>query len=148
MRFKLGILVSFLSLLIAGCDGRKMFADTKSEVISTEPDVSKAEVSQTSRTDEKPSKQPAESNVSGLADYDPPPVLSEASPAQSGEQSLCWQDYCPCEPGQDGQGAEASLCRNLKGGVHVDDDIMAAAAMMRDARRELREFNETEGTFE
>lgn len=62
-------------------------------------------------------------------------------------QSLCWQDYCPCEPGQDGQGAEASLCRNLKGGVPVDDNIMAAAAMARDARRQIREFQQQNPDF-
>jgi hypothetical protein len=55
-------------------------------------------------------------------------------------RSLCWQDYCPCEPGQDGQGMEATLCRNLKAGVPVDDDIMAVAAGMRDARQQIRDF--------
>ena len=62
-------------------------------------------------------------------------------------QSLCGQDYCPCESGQDGQGAEASLCRNLKGGVPVDDNIMAAAAMARDARRQIREFQQQNPDF-
>lgn len=70
---------------------------------------------------------------------------STSSPAdRDGERvaarSLCWQDYCPCEPGQDGQGMEATLCRNLKAGVPVDDDIMAVAAGMRDARQQIRDF--------
>lgn len=60
---------------------------------------------------------------------------------------LCWQDYCPCEPGQDGQGLEASLCRNLKAGIHVDDKIMATAAMSRDARRQLRDFKQQNPDF-
>lgn len=62
-------------------------------------------------------------------------------------QKLCWQDYCPCEPGQDGQGLEASLCRNLKAGIPVDDQIMATAAMSRDARRQLREFKQQNKDF-
>lgn len=62
-------------------------------------------------------------------------------------RKLCWQDYCPCEPGQDGQGMEASLCRNLKDGVGVDDDVMAAASVARDARRKLRDFNQQNPSF-
>lgn len=67
-------------------------------------------------------------------------VAAGYDPELTEPQSLCWQDYCPCEPGQDGQGAEATLCRNLKAGIPVDDKIMAAAAGMRDARQQIRDF--------
>lgn len=85
--------------------------------------------------DREAAKAEPQKRVSALHGDD---LVANASP----ERSLCWQDYCPCEPGQDGEGMEESLCRNLKAGIHVDGDVMAAAAMARDARRQIREFNQ------
>jgi len=54
----------------------------------------------------------------------------------------CWQDYCPCDRSDpDYGGMDATLCRNLRGGVDVDDQLFAAAAASRDARRQIREFD-------
>lgn len=60
---------------------------------------------------------------------------SEARPP-----SMCFVDYCPCEPDIDNNGIEEGLCRSLRGGVAVEDQLMSGAAMMRDARRQMREF--------
>ena len=48
---------------------------------------------------------------------------------------------------QDNGATERGLCRSLKGGVPVGNDLMSAAAMMRDARRELREFEAGQRSF-
>lgn len=62
--------------------------------------------------------------------------------------SECWADYCPCDQSDPDYGfADVSICRNLKMGVAVDDDIMAGAAMSRDARRSIREHKEQYGEF-
>ncbi len=52
---------------------------------------------------------------------------------------LCWQDYCPCEPPQGGP--DAGICRAFKAGVHVDEGLLAGAAMMRDGRRQMESGN-------
>jgi hypothetical protein len=75
------------------------------------------------------------------------PADRDSDRERGAARSLCWQDYCPCQPGQDGQGMEATLCRNLKAGVPVDDDIMAVAAGMRDARQQIRDFERDNPSF-
>ena len=90
---------------------------------------------QSAQKPSKAAKAEPETEVAGEYDGDNAVDLAASS-------NLCWQDYCPCEPGQDGEGMEASLCRNLKAGIHVDDEVMAAAAMARDARRQIRDFNQ------
>ena len=67
-------------------------------------------------------------------------LTEENTPAHVGKEvvSMCWQDYCPCDPPQGG--ADKGLCRQLRAGMHVDPEIMAAAAMSRDAREELARF--------
>jgi len=50
----------------------------------------------------------------------------------------CWQDYCPCEPPQGGP--DMGICRQLRAGIRVDPEILAAAAMMRDARKQMDDF--------
>lgn len=64
----------------------------------------------------------------------------ENTPKHIGREvvSMCWQDYCPCDPPQGG--ADKGLCRQLKAGMKVDDEIMAAAAMSRDAREQLDQW--------
>lgn len=52
----------------------------------------------------------------------------------------CWHDYCPCDTSDpDYGGADVSICRNLKGGVPVEDAVLAAGAAFRDGRRQMRE---------
>lgn len=59
---------------------------------------------------------------------------------------LCWQDYCPCEAPQGGP--DQGICRQLRAGMTVSPDIMAAAAMMRDARKQMQDFEAEHGSFE
>jgi hypothetical protein len=64
---------------------------------------------------------------------------AKASPVKS--RGKCWADYCPCDKSDpDYGGADVTICRNLKMGVPVDADMMSAAAGLRDARRQIREF--------
>lgn len=61
---------------------------------------------------------------------------------QKAARERCWQDYCPCDTSDpDYGGADVTICRNLRGGVEVDDQIMSSGAAMRDSRRSLREFD-------
>ena len=78
--------------------------------------------------------------------------VSEESPAapddatvERAEVELCWQDYCPCDPPQGGP--DAGLCRMLIAGMHVDQEILAAGAMARDARQQLEEFEAEYGRY-
>lgn len=65
-------------------------------------------------------------------------TLSEA-------EGYCWQDYCPCtETGP----TDRVICRNLKGGLPVDDLMMSAGAAQRDARRELDRWNRKNPGYE
>lgn len=57
--------------------------------------------------------------------------------------AMCWQDYCPCEPPQGGP--DQGICRQLRAGMHVEDQMMAAAAMMRDARKQMADFEAEHG---
>ena len=60
----------------------------------------------------------------------------------------CWQGYCPCDTTDpDYGGADVVVCRNLRGGIPVDAQIFSGAAGLRDARRQLREFNEKKSPF-
>jgi hypothetical protein len=64
------------------------------------------------------------------------PVVDEPSPPV---QSQCWQDYCPCDPVE--TVTDKWICRNLRGGVDVSDDVMSMGAMQRDSARSLRQWN-------
>lgn len=55
----------------------------------------------------------------------------------SGSSKMCWMDYCPC---QETNGISRILCRNLKGGIPVSNEMMAAGAAQRDAQRELDDW--------
>ena len=77
-----------------------------------------------------------------------PSHVAEAADDAQEAVSECWADYCPCDQSDPDYGyADVSICRNLKMGVTVDDDIMAGAAMSRDARRSIREHKEQYGEF-
>ena len=58
---------------------------------------------------------------------------------------LCWQDYCPCEPPQGGP--DEGICRHLRAGMQLDAETLSAAAMMRDGREQLREWEEKNGSL-
>jgi hypothetical protein len=58
---------------------------------------------------------------------------------------LCWQDYCPCEQPQGGP--DEFLCRRLRAGLPVDDEQMSIGAGMRDARRQIRDFEATNPAY-
>ena len=60
-------------------------------------------------------------------------------------QNLCWQDYRPCDPPQGGP--DAGFCRQLLAGIYVDEELLAAGAMMRDARQQLGDFEAEHGPF-
>lgn len=68
-----------------------------------------------------------------------PAAKVAAEPAPSADD-LCFEDYCPCEPDPDNSGTEKLLCRNLRNNIPVEPGVLSAAAGMRDARKELREF--------
>jgi hypothetical protein len=53
---------------------------------------------------------------------------------------LCWQDYCPCDPIE--TTTDKWICRNLRGGVAVPDDVMSLGAMQRDSERSIRQYNQ------
>ena len=63
--------------------------------------------------------------------------LTEEATADT-PQSLCWQDYCPCDPPQGGM--DEMLCRRLRAGLPVDDEMMSAGAGFRDAREQMDEL--------
>lgn len=63
----------------------------------------------------------------------PAPVEIAAEPLER-----CWQGYCPCE--EDGD-IDRMLCRNMRGGVDVSDDMMASGAAMRDGRKALDDWD-------
>ena len=101
--------------------------------------------------------EPANVEMPSVEDVEASLTLSEDPPADEGStqseagtdlSSECFGDYCPCDTGDpDYGGADVPLCRSLEQGVPVDDQMMAAAAGLRDARRQLREFEEQEGEF-
>ncbi len=59
---------------------------------------------------------------------------------------LCWQDYCPCESPQGGP--DQMLCRQLRAGILVDDELLSIGAGMRDARQQLEDFEAEHGSFD
>lgn len=69
-----------------------------------------------------------------------PPAPKAAEEKATDPNDLCFEDYCPCEPDPDNGSTETMLCRNLRNNIPVDNSVLSAAAGMRDARRELREF--------
>ncbi len=75
-----------------------------------------------------------------------PPAPVKPPPAAAAEPpDLCWQDYCPCDPPQGGP--DKGLCRQLRAGLPVDDEVMSIGAMARDARQQLDEFEAEYGKF-
>ena len=66
------------------------------------------------------------------------PTTADAASKSAKKNKLCWQDYCPCVPPQGG--ADAGLCRMLRAGLYVDPQLLAGAAMQRDARKQMEEF--------
>lgn len=138
MRVRRYIGVIVISTMIAACNpspqaSQPSQADIDNAVANAQEALAELEATKQELAAAKKQVQQPKKSYTQDRSAEPDPELAEP-------QSLCWQDYCPCEPGQDGQGAEATLCRNLKAGIPVDDKIMAAAAGMRDARQQLRDF--------
>lgn len=52
---------------------------------------------------------------------------------------MCYKDYCPCDPPQGGP--DTVLCDQLEEGRPVQVDMMIAGRGMREARRQLEEFD-------
>lgn len=95
---------------------------------------------------EQANQAPVEKTV--RTDVDEPEAgLSNAKGEEVGEER-CWMDYCPCERGPDFGGADGMICNRLKAGLPVDDELMSGASGMRDARRQLREFEGKNGSFD
>ena len=76
-------------------------------------------------------------------------ALSEPDPegiADEAPADMCWADYCPCDTSDPDYGfADIPICRNLKMGVHVDDQMFSVGAASRDARKAIREHKEQYG---
>jgi len=69
-------------------------------------------------------------------------------PEGSPQSDQCWADYCPCDTSDpDYGGADVTVCRYLRTGVHIDDELIAGAAGLRDARRQLRKHEEQYGAY-
>ena len=56
---------------------------------------------------------------------------------------MCYKDYCPCEPPQDGM--DSLLCDQLEERREVSIDMMIAGRGMREARRQMDEINMSQG---
>lgn len=104
-------------------------AELKAKVASAEARASAAEAK------EKALKaSSAEPDPEGIAD----------EPAQD----MCWADYCPCDQSDPDYGyADIPICRNLRMGVSVDDQMFSVGAASRDARKAIREHKEQYGDF-
>jgi hypothetical protein len=50
----------------------------------------------------------------------------------------CWQDYCPCD--ETGT-IDRTLCRDLRAGLSVPEDMFASGANLRDLRNSMRRYN-------
>lgn len=81
---------------------------------------------------------PAATPPADVADTEPMDGFTGEAAADP-PQSLCWQDYCPCEPPQGGM--DEMLCRRLRAGLPVDDEMMSAGAGFRDAREQMDELD-------
>lgn len=58
----------------------------------------------------------------------------------------CSGSYCPCDTSDpDYGGADVPVCNLLSAGGNVDQTTMTNAANLRDARRQIREFNQQNG---
>lgn len=87
-----------------------------------------------------PKLQPS-AETSGNVDFTDPETEGR-SRSNVAMQDQCWADYCPCDTSDpDYGGADVPLCRSLKMGVAVSDEMVAAAAGLRDARKQIREFD-------
>lgn len=82
--------------------------------------------------------------VAALTAPQPRPAPAEPEP-EADPVELCWQDYCPCDPPQGGM--DQMLCRRLRAGLPVDDEMMSAGAGFRDARQQMEEFEGEYGEY-
>lgn len=78
----------------------------------------------------------------------PRPELAEREPKAADPASLCWMDYCPCDTSDpDYGGSDPILCRRVRAGLPVSDELFSIGAGGRDARKQLREWKRDNGGF-
>ncbi len=130
---KVRVFVAVLSLCaLSACEPERLPPD---------PNVVEAPVDEPLDLPSEP-EEPAKATVAHSA------VAADEPIAPEPVEPRCWADYCPCDKSDPDYGyADITVCRNLEMGVEVDDQIMAAAAAMRDARRSLREHRDEYGDF-
>lgn len=106
--------------------------------------------------DDKPTA--AETQESSLKSNTPSPSLETGKttnnrklaaesfdPERGRSNERCWDDYCPCDTSNPDYGyLDRPLCRKIRMGVYVTDDEFSIGVQSRDARRALREFNESD----
>ena len=120
----------------------KELAETKAELNRLKQDA----VTEISKTAKAATKAKTARNEIADVDDNAESEIEDREKLSDNHPSLCWRDYCPCEKSPDYGHADIMLCRNLRAGLAVDDQIMSVGAGSRDARKSLREFNENEGT--
>lgn len=63
-------------------------------------------------------------------------------------EERCWASYCPCDRSDpDFGGPDQFICDRMRHGLPVDEEILSSSSGMRDARRQLREFQAENGRF-
>ena len=98
-----------------------------------------------SAPDEEPARDAGAKPTSNLMDHD-----TEADwEAALSSKERCWMGYCPCDTSDPYYGgADVLLWRQQSAGLPGDEEMMSAAAALRDARKQLREHQERYGSFD
>lgn len=82
--------------------------------------------------------------VEGVAGAPMDDISKDDQAADGAEQAalsrsrMCFKDYCPCDPPQ--QGMDTVLCDQLEQGLEVDVELMIAGRGFREARRQAAEL--------
>lgn len=136
-----------LAVMLAGCvpasddqrGGEAQTKDLATPVATTAPPIASPSASPT----------PAPSPITVAQPSRPAAEIAEREAPAPDPADMCWMDYCPCDTSDpDYGGADPILCRNLRGGVRVTDDMMSIGAGGRDARKQLREYRrDNPGSF-
>lgn len=82
----------------------------------------------------------AKAEAADIADLDAEMNEPEVEPRPIEQQypGNCYKDYCPCEPPQGGP--DQLICDRLEEGLSVDVEMMINGRALREARRQLEEF--------
>lgn len=88
-----------------------------------------------------PSKPKAEASQTKEVAIDPSEGMERPGHPNLISEERCWMDYCPCDRSDpDFGGADKFICDRMRKGLPVDDELLSTSSGMRDARRQLREF--------